>query len=218
MSGNFIFSDTLHKTLVTWKMTANLGKNPLNRYLGLLTDKMAGTDLETGLLNMQYYFDSTPDTIQRPEIVEIDMPLRYVLLVRDTCMADNYNFKQRLLFTELFRMIRNQKLDLDGYPFTIFHSLTGNYIDIEVGIPVHNKFTELSQNSRGIIQQQPYHAVTVKYFGSYSGIAIAYKALEEYLMLKKLSVAGPVYEEYVTDPFSVPDTAHWQTNVCIPVR
>lgn len=38
---------------VTWNNHGNLGKNPVNRYFGLLMDRMVGPDFEQGLRNLK---------------------------------------------------------------------------------------------------------------------------------------------------------------------
>jgi hypothetical protein len=40
-------------TQVTWSMDGDMGKNPINRWMGLMMDKMVGPDFETGLKNLK---------------------------------------------------------------------------------------------------------------------------------------------------------------------
>lgn len=40
-------------TQVTWTMDGDMGKNPVNRWMGLMMDKMVGPDFETGLKNLK---------------------------------------------------------------------------------------------------------------------------------------------------------------------
>lgn len=40
-------------TKVTWSMDGDMGKNPVNRWMGLMMDKMVGPDFETGLKNLK---------------------------------------------------------------------------------------------------------------------------------------------------------------------
>ncbi|HEY9103188.1 SRPBCC family protein [Chitinimonas sp.] len=40
-------------TRVTWTNEGDMGRNPVNRYFGLLMDKMVGPDFESGLANLK---------------------------------------------------------------------------------------------------------------------------------------------------------------------
>lgn len=47
-------------TTVVWTLDANLGNNPIGRYMGLLMDKMVGPDYERGLLQLKALAEKVP--------------------------------------------------------------------------------------------------------------------------------------------------------------
>ena len=40
-------------TLVTWTLVADMGLNPVGRWMGLMMDRWVGTDYERGLINLR---------------------------------------------------------------------------------------------------------------------------------------------------------------------
>lgn len=47
-------------TLVTWSQEGSMGRNPVNRWFGLLMDKMMGPDFEAGLAGLKKRAESAP--------------------------------------------------------------------------------------------------------------------------------------------------------------
>lgn len=59
--------------------------------------------------------------------------------------------------------------------------------------------------------------LVIDYYGSYDGIGEAHEAMDAYMHDNDYDMAGPVLEEYVTNPNSEPDTSKWLTRVVYPV-
>ena len=57
-TGTFTFQPATGGTKVTWAMDGNVSRNPLDRFLGLLMDKMVGPDFEEGLANLKIKAES----------------------------------------------------------------------------------------------------------------------------------------------------------------
>ena len=53
-------------TRTMWTYSANLGLNPLSRYLGLMMDGLVGPDLETGLRRLKHKIESLPPANGEP--------------------------------------------------------------------------------------------------------------------------------------------------------
>lgn len=52
-NGNWSFEQTPEGTKVTWGLTANMGMNPIAKYMGLMMDKQVGPSFEEGLANLK---------------------------------------------------------------------------------------------------------------------------------------------------------------------
>jgi hypothetical protein len=51
--GSLVLSESGDTTTVTWSNGGKLGLSPVNRYFGLLMDRMMGPDFEKGLSNLK---------------------------------------------------------------------------------------------------------------------------------------------------------------------
>ena len=103
-----------------------------------------------------------------------------------------------------------------GPPLAFYHNYTPASFDLEVAIQVAKIIPNNGEIHFSTLA--PAHVAKVEYFGAYDAIAPVYDALQKYIAGKGLSVSGSPWEEYITDPFSEPDTAKWQTNVYFPVK
>jgi len=53
--------------------------------------------------------------------------------------------------------------------------------------------------------------------GPYEQLSDTYAAMERWIEVEGLKVAGAPWESYITDPGQVPDPRDWRTEVCWPV-
>lgn len=210
----FTFTKADTGILVTWQMDSNLGNNPISRWFGVFMDWMVGSDFEKGLKNIsKVVAEATAKGIQ---VVETEVPERMILSIRDTASIVTINAKFGNLFGKLSKFMKLNSLPPTGAPLIFYHNYTPESFDMEVAMPIANAvpvaqgilFTKLAATK----------SVMVKYFGAYNAIAPVYDALHKYMNDKGLSIAGPPWEEYITDPYAEPDTAKWQTNVYFPVK
>jgi AraC family transcriptional regulator len=54
--------------------------------------------------------------------------------------------------------------------------------------------------------------------GPYERLAATHQAVESWIRAENLSVAGPPWETYLTDPGDHPDPETWETEVVHPVH
>lgn len=52
-AGRMTFAESAGKTTVTWQFDADMGMNPISRYMGLVLDRLLGDDLQRGLENLK---------------------------------------------------------------------------------------------------------------------------------------------------------------------
>lgn len=57
---SWLLSSDGNSTTVVWTLDANVGDNPIGRYMGLLVDKMVGPDYERGLASLKTLAEKTP--------------------------------------------------------------------------------------------------------------------------------------------------------------
>jgi len=214
-SSTFHFNKVTGGTLVSWSLDSDIGLNPVSRWVGLFIDRMVGPDMESGLMNLETLV-KTNKTVNGFEIIDIEVPARVLLTVRDTASVTTISQKLPLMYEKISRYIKTEGISPASAPLTIYHSYKSDIYDIETCIPIQSAI----QTNEGIncIEMEPQKAVMVRYFGTHSLITTAYSALQIYLNNNGIAASGPAWEEYVTNPNLETDSNSRQTNIYLPVE
>lgn len=214
-TGKFLFEKVNQGTKVTWSLESDLGLNPVSRWFGLLMDRIAGPDLENGLLNLDELLKDIK-VVNGFEIINYEVPARVLLSVRDTASPETITSKLASMYKRISHFMKLSGFPPTGAPLAIFHNYSSSNFDLEACIPIATVVT--TPKGLNCIESTSQKTIMVKYFGSYKMITTAYTALLTYIKDKELQVTGPCWEEYVTDPASEPDSTKWQTNIYYPVK
>jgi len=214
-SGKFILNRVNNITVVSWSLESSIGMNPVSRWVALFTDKLVGPDLERGLLNIEELLLET-DPSEEYDIVFCDVPSTFLLTIRDTVTPARVTAKFANMYQQLSFFLNSRHLSPTGSPIVIYHNISSQIFDIEVGIPI----TSLLETPYNIacIQTEAKKTIRLRYFGSYNLISSAYNYMQNYINERRLQVSGPSWEEFVTDPLKEPDSNKWQTNIYFPLK
>ncbi len=211
----FLFSTDIQGSNVTWSLDSDLGMNPLSRWISLLSDKIIGPDLETGLFSIDEQISGNK-TLNSFGIVDSELPARILLSIRDTASPGTIIPKLALMYNKISKFLKFRHLSPAGAPLAVFHSYSGDNFDVEAAIPVEAIVNvPKTLNCRQIEAQK---TVMLKYFGTRKLISDAYIALQTYINDNGLQVTGSAWEEYITNPATEADTNKWQTNIFYPVK
>jgi effector-binding domain-containing protein len=102
-----------------------------------------------------------------------------------------------------------------GPPFVAYYNEDMQDLDIEIGFPVAQELA-----ARGDIQPGEIpggKVATCLYTGPYSGIALAYEALSQWMNQNSYQPTGVAYEIYLSDPDETPPE-ELQTQIAFPLR
>lgn len=200
---------------VTWIDEGDLGYDPLARYMGLFMGKMMGPDFEKGLLKLKKVAE---DRNNWPKIDEIKIPSQTVIMVLDSAGPAEYGSVMERAYTDLYGFLGSNKLVQKGNPFATYlrwDSVT-MFSVMNICIPV-----EVVTKGKGRIQVSTIpeqNVVRAIYFGSYSKMEPAYRAVAQYIKdAGKIETGGPS-EIYITSPMIEKDTSKWETHIVFPVR
>jgi effector-binding domain-containing protein len=213
--GTITIEPILDSLKVTWVNEGDLGYNPINRYFGLLMDKMMGPDFVKGLEKLKKIAE---ERNQWPRIEEKMMPEQIVLLIRDSAEKNTYGAVLGRAYGEIKGFINSDKLTVKGFPFAIYQkwdSVTMSSL-MDIGIPV-----EKAGGGKGRIRVEkvaPQKVVIATYFGPYDKTASVYYALDQYMKEGGLQQNGGPWEIYVTDPMKEKDPMKVQTDILFPVK
>jgi effector-binding domain-containing protein len=214
-NGKFVFVESDTGTLVKWIMESDLGNKPISRWFGLFMDKMVGNDFEKGLATLNQFCIANLENAG-PKVKEEQVPAQTILTIRDTCSQATLGSKLGIFYEKISQLIKIKKLSISGAPFAIYHKFSLQSFDLEAGIPVNAR---IESSGDIICKEIPVQkTVMATYLGPYENIGIVYASIERYIKDKKLTITGPPWEVYITDPLMEPDTAKWQTDIYFPIK
>ena len=136
--------------------------------------------------------------------------------IRIQCKAAELNTQLATVFPEVIGVATESGAKLAGVPFTLYHRVDGDQIDIEAGIPVVSK---IEDQGRVKASELPAGRTLMTWHsGPYDQLQGAHQKLRDHAALQKLTPRGGLWESYWTDPGMVPDPAKWRTQLFLPVE
>jgi effector-binding domain-containing protein len=211
----FLLDENAGATKVTWIVNIEKLPYPAGRYIGLMiSSSMKGVFIQ-GLEKLKEVTEVMTDP---PSLQMVEFPEKAVLSVIDSCSWSDIGMKMGQMFGEIMMLQNSLKFEQTGAPLSLFHKWDekNQFTVFENCIPVNKEV-----KGKGRVQYKVLpgtRALMGTHFGSYEKTMYLYVAMDEYIRDFKLEQTGGPIEEYVTDPYSEPDTAKWQTNVYFPVK
>ena len=152
----------------------------------------------------------------KPEFGTTQLDAQPILGIRTTITMDRIGEVMGPLFGEVFGHIQQSGQAPAGMPFTIYHSLDGDTVDLECGLPVASPLAGTARIRAGDLPAGT--MATVTHMGPYDNLRHTWEALTEWMKSQGLQAAGAPWEVYVTDPGAEPDQSKWRTDIFFPVR
>lgn len=120
------------------------------------------------------------------------------------------------ILPKVWGSLEKSALEMVGPPFTRYHHIGADRIELEGGIPVNR--SQLDGEGLNTEMLPAGNAVTTIHWGDYSGLGEAHAAVAKFLAENGKEVAGAPWEIYWTDPGQVPDPQEWKTEIVYPVK
>lgn len=120
------------------------------------------------------------------------------------------------LFGEVFGYITQNGVQSPGMPFSRYHSMDGESVDMECGLPVASAIDGTDRIRAGELPGGS--TATVVHNGPYEGLPQTWSALFEWVGAQGLKPAGAPWEVYLTDPGAEPDQSKWRTQIFFSVQ
>jgi effector-binding domain-containing protein len=200
-------------TRLTWTLSADMGMNPIARWMGfLLMDKMLGRDFEAGLKNLKEMTEgySSLSVSERPREA---MPY---IGIRTTVSEAEIGTALGNLYTRLMEYAEKNKFVVSGSPFTIVYAYSPEKVEMQACLPLQK-----AGKTEGDIEAARMEAginAEVDFYGRYEDTGRGHTAIDYWMHLNGKQASGPPYEVYVTDPGMEPDTNKWLTRICYPIN
>ncbi|MFW6257420.1 MAG: SRPBCC family protein [Prolixibacteraceae bacterium] len=211
----FYFEGTDNTTRITWKFKYDVGYNPVARWMGLINGNYAGPDFEESFENL--------NIVCKVQVQENSLTKELVILeeFNYASVRKEVSFTEvGLVMDEMFGIVSNfiesANTGVAGMPFSIYHEMEGEKIDLECGIPI----SQLVEGTESVITgtYPETKCAAVDYYGDYRQLEDAHTALQAWIEEHRFQLAGSPIEFYLTDPATEPDPAKWHTQIYYPVR
>ena len=141
---------------------------------------------------------------------------QHIVGIRTTAAMDKIGEVMGPMFGEVYGHIQQSGQQPAGMPFAIYHSMDGNNVDLECGMPVASPIAGTDRVRAGELPAGT--VATVTHMGPYDNLPQTWSALMEWMGPQGLQPAGAPWEVYVTDPGQVADQSKWRTDIFFPVR
>jgi effector-binding domain-containing protein len=102
-----------------------------------------------------------------------------------------------------------------GPPFSLYHGMPTNAVDVEAGFPVDGPISA----AHGVTPSElpAGQVVEAMHVGPYDTLPQTYEEVGAYMNERGLSPSSDMWEVYLSDPEREPDPATWRTQVFWPV-
>jgi effector-binding domain-containing protein len=206
-------------TRVTWSFDADYGSSIFGRYFGLLSDTMLGPDYEKGLGRLKQFAESLPQADFSGMVFESAVVAAQPLLLMAVRSADDpssIGVALGVAYSRVSGFIAAQRLQQAGPPIAIHNGEQGGALGLDAAIPVNRTDVALAAPIRA---GQSYAGRVLKavHVGDDAGLAAARARVLAYLATAGLEQAGPLWEEFASDPGTTPP-AERVTNIYVPIK
>lgn len=181
----------------------------------------ASPDANTGLAGRIVEIDETgrdgqaEEVLAMAEINIVELSEQPTACIRETRqMSELHEFFHRA-FSGIPAAVAQQGAQVVGPPYALYRGRISQEVDVEGGFPIAGSFTPTAEVGAGTLPAG--RAVTTMHIGPYETLHESYARLEAYLHEQGLAPADQVWEVYLTDPQSEPDTSKWQTALFWPL-
>jgi effector-binding domain-containing protein/uncharacterized protein YndB with AHSA1/START domain len=205
-------------TKMTWAFNMDAGMNPFERLMGgLMMDKMLGQMYDKGLSKLKNQVESNPAPVEKEiQIEATTVQAMNYLAVRDTASLSTIGQKLGMHYKRIGDVMKKQKLNMAGPPFTIYYTESKTNWELGAAIPTDKPGKADGPVKPGMIKAG--NAVVAHYYGDYMKMSSAYEAIKKWITENHKTKNGAPWEVYVTDPGTEKDTTKWQTDIYFPVE
>jgi len=131
------------------------------------------------------------------EIVSRDVPTQRVATIRERVQMTAIGQAMGEGFGEVARATEAAGAEIDGLPFAIYHEVSPDEVEVELGFPV------LGNVDVGRVRSATLdggHVACTVHMGPYEEVGRAYDALDRWVQMHGRQVVGPSREVYLNDP------------------
>ena len=212
---SFLLKESGNSTSLKWTLSYDVGYNPFARWMGLMMDKFVGKDFETGLINLNALCKVLE--AEKEYIVLIDeLEKFHFVSIREKVPFIDISLKMAKMYGEISTYIRNLGAEMNGMPYTRYHLMNEEEIDLECGIPTNILVEGDGDFISGTFPVTK--CATLDFYGDYRRLEEGHTAVQQWIEERGFTLVSAPMEIYLTDPGSDPNPENWLTRICYPVN
>ncbi|MCF6341652.1 MAG: SRPBCC family protein [Bacteroidales bacterium] len=213
-NGIWQFEETPEGVMVTWTTDMRAMSYPLERWFGLAMEGMMKPMLTKGLNDLKTLAEGMPVP---PEISLLELKPQAALAIYDSATLDGIGDLLTKNYGKLMSYIMKKKIPIAGKPFAVYHNWDpAGFIRISAGVPVEKAPKKLKAPIT-YFELPGGKALFSRHVGGYN-TENTHQAIDTYLRDFNLTPKDYIWEVYVTDPATEPDSAKWETDIYYPLK
>lgn len=119
-------------------------------------------------------------------------------------------------YTELMKTIKDQFIFPTGPWFTHHFKIDDRTFDFEIGVPIDKLVAPMGRVKPGSLPAA--RVARTIYHGPYDGLSDAWATFDEWIKKQGHKPAGDLWEVYLANPESHPDSSDWRTELNRPLK
>ncbi len=211
-TGTWNLNETEEGVRVVWAIHIADLRYPFERWYGLMSKSVMKPLMEQGLTTLKTVAEAKPVV----DIKVIDLDAQPSLAILDSTTIDGIGEMLGRSYGAIMGYIMEKQIAMTGLPFAVYYNWDPDgIIVIRAGVPV-------AEGTKGhgnieYFELPAGKAVFAKHFGGYD-TGVTHYAIDDYMKANKIEGNNYIWEVYVTDPSTEPDTAKWETDIYYPLK
>lgn len=206
-------------TKITTGFSADMGMNPIGRWMGILMKPEMEKAFDYNLAKLKELAEAKPKfSVVITE--ETTKPVSYVGIASNMSFEDMVAISNQMAksYGELATALGKAKIEITGPPFAVFNKWdeATKQTEFVCAMPVPEAAKVPAKYK--VMQTSGGKAVKAIHKGDYNNMMPTHEQIAQYIAFKKLEMAGAPWEVYITDPTVEKDTAKWVTEIYYPVK
>jgi len=174
----YLLTENQNGTHINWNFSSDAAYNPFARWMGLFMDKFIGSDFEEGLENLNVVCKIQKEN-KTPQVELAVLNEFNFVSIREKIAQENISLQMSKMYAEIMQLVANNNLSLSGMPYSVYHSVSADSIDLECGIPVNKVIEADEEFLTGIFNTQK--CAMVLFFGDYSELEVGHTAVQKWM-------------------------------------
>jgi len=206
-------------SMISWSMDINDLSYPFGRFVGYMIRKGAEYNFNKALNKLKTFVEerkNIPD-YKGYDIIDNNLDAKIFISSVDSSTMVEMKIKIGDNFKIISEKLKKADITPISYPIVEWNTYNPEGISqFRCLMPIED--SKKARKFEAFYEIPAGRTVWVKYIGPYNKSAVAWNLLDKYLKDNNLEMNGSPYEEYVTDPSTVPDANKWITNIYFPVK